>query len=304
MRNDAKSMAQQESFNRIRDAGGRLTDLETKEYPTATDIVRRDGTTALTADWDIGEDRAIKAEFLQARDAEGLQFRTSAGSYAIYITDAGEVIIRTDATAGNDIKIRSIDGIYFQNQDGTTTYAFINATAFHILAKLRATTSAGLSIEDDGGNAAIIVADGGIPTFWATTLQNSGVANENYRKDVLTIADIGANQVLTIDVLHAAAGRAFITSFDISLAHSSSTTAHALIKGHVLWFGSTGTAAIASSDVTFTSLLASCAITAITGGFRITATRTATVGTMSQNMAHFEHTGYASQNTSYLVTIT
>lgn len=33
MRNDARGMAQQESFNRIRDAAGRLTDLETKEYP-------------------------------------------------------------------------------------------------------------------------------------------------------------------------------------------------------------------------------------------------------------------------------
>lgn len=172
------------------------------------------------------------------------------------------------------------------------------------MAVTKALTSAGLRLEDDGGNAAIIINDGGIPTFWPTTLQNSGVANENYRQDILTIADISASQVLTIDVLQAVAGRAFITNFDISLAHPSSTTAHAMLKGFVMWMGSTGTAIVSASDISFVGLLASATITAITGGFRITATRTATVGTMSLNMAHFEHTGYASQNTSYLVTVT
>lgn len=204
-----------------------------------------------------------------------------------------QLVNRTDAGAfiSNVLTVARATGI-------ATWIAKVSAPIF------AASTSAGTRIEDDGGNAAIIISDGGIPTFWRTTLQNSSVVNENCRKDVLTIADIGASQVLTIDVLHAANGRAFITNFDISLSHASSPTLHALIKGWVTWFGNTGTAAVRNSDVSFTSELASCTITEITGGFRITATRTATVGTMSQNMATFEHTGYASQNTSYLVTVT
>lgn len=303
MRNDTKEAAQRESFARLQDAGRRIVDLETKEYPVATDIVRRDGSTPLTAEWDIGEDMAIRAERIEARDAEGLSLQDELGNTLLLFAN-GELLISTSTTAGKDINIRAADTIFFSNQDGTVTYVKADSTALHVLAKLRALSAAGLRIEDDGGNAAIIIAAGGIPTFWPTTLQNSGVVNENYRKDVLTIADIAASQVLTIDVLHAAAGRAFITNFDISLAHSSSTTAHAALKGFVIWFGSTGTVVIQASDITFVGLLASATITGITGGFRITATRTATVGTMSQNMAHFEHTGYASQNTSYLVTIT
>lgn len=47
------------------------------------------GTRALTGDWDAGEDRAIKLERLQARDAEGINFYTSAGLLLMQFEDPG-----------------------------------------------------------------------------------------------------------------------------------------------------------------------------------------------------------------------
>lgn len=72
-----------------------------------------------------------------------------------------DLTLRTSTTANSDVTLRAMDGIYFQNQDGTVTYGLVNATAFHILEKLRATTSAGLRIEDDAGNLGVFVEDGG-----------------------------------------------------------------------------------------------------------------------------------------------
>lgn len=337
-------------------------------YATTTGWIKADGTIPLTAEWDIGEDMAIRAERLEARDVEGLYIQDDGNNGYLHLKDGGEIELRRDATGTLlNLAVEAIteSAILFQTgflreSDGSIRFTMVtpvatsammgagatgdtfrrilirsdgqilwgpgNATrdtnlyrsAANVLSSddsltiavsiatpiVKALSSAGLRLEDDNGNAGVIIADGGRPTFWRTTLQNSDLANENHRKDVVTIADIGASQVLTIDVLHAANGRAFITNFDISLSHSTSPTLQALIKGWVMWFGNTGTAAVRSSDVSFTSELASVTITEITGGFRITATRTATVGTMSQNMAYFEHTGYASQNTTYLVTVT
>lgn len=54
-------------------------------------VLLRDGSQTLTADWDIGEDRAIKAEKLQARDNEGLSIYDSGGTLRAMMLDNGSI---------------------------------------------------------------------------------------------------------------------------------------------------------------------------------------------------------------------
>lgn len=61
-------------------------------------FVRQDGTTPLSGNWDIGEDRRILAEALQARDGEGLRLEDDAGNVALAILDEGNQIIVGDST--------------------------------------------------------------------------------------------------------------------------------------------------------------------------------------------------------------
>ena len=48
-----------------------------------------DGSDPLTADWDIGEDRRIKAEGIRARDGEGLKLEDDAGNVGVFVEDGG-----------------------------------------------------------------------------------------------------------------------------------------------------------------------------------------------------------------------
>jgi hypothetical protein len=49
------------------------------------------GARALTGDWDIGEDRRIKAETFRARDNEGLALENAAGSVVLLVADSGRI---------------------------------------------------------------------------------------------------------------------------------------------------------------------------------------------------------------------
>ena len=64
-------------------------------------FVRRDGTAILTGDWDIGEDRRIKAEALRARDNEGLKLETSTGVLGILLADDGNIGVAGTPKAWN-----------------------------------------------------------------------------------------------------------------------------------------------------------------------------------------------------------
>jgi hypothetical protein len=55
--------------------------------------VKIDGTTALTGDWNIGEDRRILLEALRARDDEGIAIEDDAGNIAIQVLDLGKLIL-------------------------------------------------------------------------------------------------------------------------------------------------------------------------------------------------------------------
>lgn len=67
-----------------------------------TDLrIGSDGTITLpplTAEWDIGEDMAIRAERLEARDAEGLSIQDDGGNTAIQVVDGSSTVIIGNAT--------------------------------------------------------------------------------------------------------------------------------------------------------------------------------------------------------------
>ncbi len=60
--------------------------------------LKKDGTVALTGDWDIGDTRKIKADAITARDGAGLSLQDD-GSNGILIEDGGNVGIGTDNPA-------------------------------------------------------------------------------------------------------------------------------------------------------------------------------------------------------------
>lgn len=60
-------------------------------------FIRNDGTTPLTAEWDIGEDMAIRAERFEARDVEGLSIQDDGNNGYIHLKDGGEIEMRRDS---------------------------------------------------------------------------------------------------------------------------------------------------------------------------------------------------------------
>lgn len=58
------------------------------------DKIDEDGTVPLTADWDIGDNRAIAADEIKARDAAGLKLYDDGGN-GIFVEDGGQVGIGT-----------------------------------------------------------------------------------------------------------------------------------------------------------------------------------------------------------------
>jgi hypothetical protein len=65
--------------------------------PVLGSYVKRDGSTGLTADWDIGEDRRVQAEAIRARDEEGLRLEDDSGNLGLVVADGGKVGIGTDS---------------------------------------------------------------------------------------------------------------------------------------------------------------------------------------------------------------
>jgi hypothetical protein len=63
-----------------------------------TRYVKQDGSTPLTGEWDIGEDMAIRAERLEARDAEGLILQDDGGNTALIVHDGGRVSVGSSNT--------------------------------------------------------------------------------------------------------------------------------------------------------------------------------------------------------------
>lgn len=81
----------------------------------ADDYVKRDGSLALTDDWDIGDTRKIKADEIRARDGAGLKLHDDGGN-GIFIEDGGYVGIGiTNPTRQLDI-YHATDDVHFRVQ--------------------------------------------------------------------------------------------------------------------------------------------------------------------------------------------
>ena len=64
----------------------------------ADNYVKRDGSLALTADWDIGDTRKILADEIRARDAAGLKLYDDGGK-GIFVKDGGQLVIESTTYA-------------------------------------------------------------------------------------------------------------------------------------------------------------------------------------------------------------
>lgn len=76
----------------------RLGIVETSEAGAAhshSSYLNRDGSVALTADWDIGDGRKIIADAIRARDAAGLSLQDDGGNLGVFVADGGNVGIGT-----------------------------------------------------------------------------------------------------------------------------------------------------------------------------------------------------------------
>lgn len=98
--------------------------------------VKTDGSTALTAEWDIGEDMAIRAERFAARDGEGLRLEDDSGNAGLTIADGGAITLAGLASSWD-----------------------IGAGRRILAEGLRARSSGGLRLEDDAGNLGLFVED-------------------------------------------------------------------------------------------------------------------------------------------------
>lgn len=100
----AANMAQGTVKGRQAGAGtGDPEDLTAAQLNAILLAVLADGTVPLTADWDIGEDRAIQSEKLAARDVEGLGLYDDGGNAGWTIKDGGNVesFVASGATTGD-----------------------------------------------------------------------------------------------------------------------------------------------------------------------------------------------------------
>lgn len=77
----------------------------------------------LSADWDIGEDRSIAAERIEARDSEGLRLEDDGGNLGIFIEDGGLVGIGQSSPNASPHVTRSSGYESYTDTRGTTSYA-------------------------------------------------------------------------------------------------------------------------------------------------------------------------------------
>jgi hypothetical protein len=109
----------------------------------ASGVIKADGTVPLSADWDAGLSRRIKARILQARDANGLGLYEDSGNLGLNISDNGDVT----GSTGKYIAFRT----------------------------LRALDANGLDLCDDSGTLGIFIKDGTAEIGFGTGSPGSGV---------------------------------------------------------------------------------------------------------------------------------
>lgn len=139
--------------------------------PTLDAYLRRSGEDELTADWDIGEDRAIQAEKLAARDGEGLGLYDDGGNRGLHVADGGDVTVDNDLTVEDRVTA---------NGDGVNAHQFLNnpgvSAAVHEIARFyrfasgagNAGFSAGYYANGSAAQYTYLYAPGALPLAFAT----------------------------------------------------------------------------------------------------------------------------------------
>lgn len=84
------------------------TGLGNLDQDTHPQYVNINGLRALTGDWDIGEDMAIAAELIRARDSEGLSLRDSSGNLGLKVENGGIVRTTLDLIAGDGTGVSNL----------------------------------------------------------------------------------------------------------------------------------------------------------------------------------------------------
>jgi hypothetical protein len=66
-------------------------DADTVDGIEGAALLKKDGTVALTGDWDIGSGRKIKGDQILARSASGLFLGEDSGTYGVFVDDSGAI---------------------------------------------------------------------------------------------------------------------------------------------------------------------------------------------------------------------
>ena len=129
-------------------------------------VLKKDGSVALTVDWDIGDTRKIFADGIRARDAAGLELYDD-GNNGIFIEDGGEVGI---GTITPDRKLEVLDTsspqLRLTHTDGTKFADFQVDTNHDLTIKPSSTGQIVLQPTADSTDFfQVLDADGGIPVL-------------------------------------------------------------------------------------------------------------------------------------------
>lgn len=181
-------------------------------------FLKADGTVALSADWDAGLSRRIKARIIQARDANGLGLYEDGGTLGLNISDNGDVTGSTGKyIAFRTLRALDANGLSMLEDGGTSGLHVLDsgdlvATPGKYLSirTLRAIDVNGLDICDDAGNLAIFVADGGALIGFGTGSPASGVKTTT--DGASRVRQVGSTRY-RFD-LNVAAARAKFTAYD------------------------------------------------------------------------------------------
>lgn len=153
------------------------------------DYVQRDGTTPLSADWDVGEDRAVKSEKIQARDEEGVSLVDDAGNVGVHVADGGEVGIKTTdpeaplhvagTTGQTSVLLNNGEWLGGKNSLGSIVRVFGVSSADHVyLGAVDNSNNADVIIREDGND--VIRIAGGLIGFGVAAAQGKLHAHDGH----------------------------------------------------------------------------------------------------------------------------
>lgn len=193
MRNTSLRVAIPETGERI--VANRLAAQEILEGTSsgAGNAVLSDGSVPLTADWDIGDGRAIEADEIRARDSAGLLLRDDSSTLGVCVEDGGQVGIGTSSPVrslhvggGGQSPTNLGDGLYV-NPDGNS----IQITAENNLG-------------DEGG---ILVHSDGITYIGSISNDKMAlITNNTTRVTVATDGKVGIGTSSPARLLHVGGG--------------------------------------------------------------------------------------------------